>query len=451
MEKIRGVGKIKEVTMDIKALKRLVADFKVSTMQKQIEGDTYYRTKNISITNREKTFWGIGQNRMLKDYTKANNILASNFTRIIVDQKVQYSINKKMVIEGIEEFVDIKKFKKTLGKLARNASNQIYAVLQWYIDNGELKYKILPSQQCILIHNADDNTILDMVIRVYSVAGKEHVDVITKSTVETYNEEYKLIDTKNHLRKNIVAGDREIESNAIEWDVLPITVLYNNDINQTDLEMFKTYVDAYDFANSDFFNNLEDFQEMYWILKGYDGQNPEEFMAEFKRSRILKVGENGDAQQVAQEVPYQARQVALDIAKKDIYRFGMGVDPESIKGDTTNVTIKALFANLDLKANHFEMQIEEFMEQVIEVVNAYAGLTNKGTITDYEITFNRETIINKESLLETLQKLGVKISNDTLLKNTPIVEDIEEENALLDAEKEKENKSLGGNLGFGDE
>ena len=447
------MGILRRLEVNSKQLKNYVKVFNNVTKPKQVTGDAYYKTKNIAIMEREKSFFAVGKGVSMKDCTKANNLLASNFTRILVDQKVQYSINKKMTIEGLDH-VDEKKFKKTVGKLGRNASNEIYGVLQWYVQDGELKNKILPSQQCILIMNEEDNEVLENVLRVYKDGEDEYIDVIDKTGTETFKlvkDDYVSVSFTYHLRKNTVSGGNAIDSTELAWSVVPVSVLYNNDINQTDLQMFKSYVDAYDFANSDFFNNLEDFQEMYWVLKGYNGQNAEEFMEEFKRSRILKVGEGGDASQVAQEVPYQARETALNIAKHDIYRFGMGVDPESIKGDTTNVTIKALFSNLDLKANQFEDQIDQFIADSVDIINSYANITNKSKIEDYTVTYNRETIINKESLLNTLKELGINISNETLLKNAPIVEDVDAELALIEANEKKRVDELGGMMGFGDE
>lgn len=449
--------------MDEKTLGKLIDSFNSDEKIRMYEGVQYYRGQNTAIMQRRKEFYSITNRKNVEDCTKANHKLAGGFTRILVDQKVYYSINGKINIEGLKDTqLKESKFRKTLKKLAFNASNEIYGVLFWYIEKGELKYKIFNSQQILINYNEDDNEVIDSIIRVYKVTindeDVEAADVIDSIGTTTWlkidNIWIEGDEPVYHLSTKTKSGETTIDDNPIDqegdgWGRVPVSVLYNNETRQTDLEMFKADVDMYDIIKSDFGNNFEDFQELYWVLKGYKGQDPNIFMDEFKKSRILKVSKEGDAHQVAQEVPYAARVAALNILKIDIYLFGMGVDPTAITGQTTNYTIKALFANLDLKANGFEEEIQEFMDSALYFINRAQELTNKGTqLEDLLVKFSRAIILNKNEIIESLIKQVGFRAKEKLLKEHPDVEDVDAELKALEDERAKQVKDLGGALGF---
>lgn len=436
-----------------------ISAFKDRELPRMVEGQAYYKSKNTKILNREKEFFSIASNKNIRDYTKANHKLASGYTKILVDQKLYYSINKNMVIEGFQDLkvIDIKKFKAKLKKVGKEATNKIYSVVYWFAQDGELKYKLMKSEQMILAYNKDDNSELDYAIRVYVENGIDHADVIGKETIQYWvkGETDWILDPMKpetfHIIKTTKSGSLVVSEESSSWGKVPLSVMYNNDERQTDLEMFKSYIDMYDINMSDFGNNLDDFQEMYWVLKGYKGQDAEEFMTEFKKSRIIKVGSEGDAKQVAQEVPYEARKAMSEMLNKDIYRWGMGVDPDNISGDTTNLTIKAQFANLDLKANGFEEQMQEFVDDCAYFLNKFNEINNNAErVVDSEITFDRSTIFNKQEIISGLIAQRGFRADSILLGEHPDVNNVEEELAALDAQREKELKALGGSMGFGD-
>ena len=197
----------------------------------------------------------------------------------------------------------------------------------------------------------------------------------------------------------------------------------------------------YDIVMSDFGNNFEDYQEMYWVLKNYNGQDATSFVKEFKESRILKVSGEGDAKQVAQEVPAMSRETFLKLLKKDIYSFGMAVDMEAIKGDVTNEAIRAMYSDLDLKANDFEMEITDFFSQCLYFINRYNEINNIAEV-ESEITFTRDKIINEKDAIESiLSQVGFR-AKVQLLKQMPNVTDVEEELEALKLEQAEQVTEL---------
>lgn len=433
--------------MTIDNIKKIVEQFKEHLLPAMIEGKKYYGTDNPVINSRRKTFFNVTRHEQQEDYTKANNRLASSFTKKIVDQKVMYLVNNNTTItddsEGskIEDVLSVNKFKKKLKSVAKNASNEYYGVVQWYINNNkELQFKVIDSKQIIVIHDIDDEDLIDTVVRCYKRDGIEFVEVyddMLKNTYVVEDGKYILVATESNLSVSKSANGNVLSTKEYGWGKPPFAVMYNNEEKQNDIKLFKTYMDMYDIVISDFGNNFEDYQEMYWVLKNYNGQDAAEFVKEFKESRIVKVGGDGDANQVAQEVPAMSRETFLNLLRHDIYSFAMAVDMETIKGDVTNETIRAMYSDLDLKASDFEMELIDFFDQCMYFVNRYNEINGKAPV-EASISFTRNKIVNEKDAIDNIIKQVGFRAKSQLLAITPGVTDVEEELEAL-AEEAKQN------------
>jgi hypothetical protein len=134
-------------------------------------------------------------------------------------------------------------------------------------------------------------------------------------------------------------------------------------------------------------------------------------------------------------VPYEARMTELKNLEDKIFTFGQGVNlNQSGDGNITNVVIRSRFANLDLKANGFELEVEDFIDKLIYFVNKYREFNNMPPIEVDGVVFNRSMIINEIELLEANTKQKGMISEDTRLANHPWIEDVETELELIQTE-----------------
>jgi SPP1 family phage portal protein len=249
--------------------------------------------------------------------------------------------------------------------------------------------------------------------------------------------EYK-IDGKpaSHMKTKEMYGEEVRSEGALSWGVVPFIPLQNNDEGLYDLQPVKGFIDVYDLVDSDFANNLEDIQDIYWILKGYNGENMDTFLAEVRKYKTLKVSEEGDAKAQTVEIPTEARKTMLEILNDDIFKFGRGVDTSKTgEGTITNVVIKSRFANLDLKASEFENQLRDFIDRVVVFYNRYLNIKGQPLIEDYDVTFNRSQIFNETEILKANAEQQGAVSEDTRLSNHPWVDNVEEEKKKLEAEK----------------
>jgi SPP1 family phage portal protein len=448
-----------------------IGDFEQSEQKEKMAlGSDYYRSENTEIMNRKFYIYAQDENGdpvEMEDPYKANNKLASGYLKILIDQKVNYLLGNEMTLDvSDDEFYEIvgKDFQSDIKKLGKESSKKAIAWAQVYIDeNGDFGYKKIPTEQIIPVYSTHNSEELEMIIRYYSVTTLNDENKAVKvNRVEVWDDEqvtfyqettedsnYHLLNEeemamifgrpysnpKYHFQKEITLGSRIQESKGLSWGAVPFVPLYNNDEEDYDLQPVKRFIDARDIVSSDFTNNLEDFQDVYWILKGYDGENLNTFLDQVKKYKSLKVAEDGDARTETIDIPHEARKEALEELGKDIFTFGQGVNPNNLQGGSlTNVVIKSRFANLDLKADQFEDEIKSFIHSFLYFVNRYRELKGDPEIEINDITFDRSMMINEVELLNANTTQRGNVSEDTRLSNHIWVNDAEEEKAKMDNE-----------------
>ncbi|WP_317050739.1 phage portal protein, partial [Clostridium neonatale] len=67
----------------------------------------------------------------------------------------------------------------------------------------------------------------------------------------------------------------------------------NNNLMTSDLDNVKPLIDVYDKVFSGFVNDLEDIQEIIFILTNYEGEDSREFLSQLKKYKTVKVNDSG--------------------------------------------------------------------------------------------------------------------------------------------------------------
>ena len=261
-------------------------------------------------------------------------------------------------------------------------------------------------------------------------------------------EEYKMTSTdiemcspKKPYRFNIIKTMNEETIESIgEYSRIPIFPLYGTENKCSVLtEALQSKIDAYDLVASDFVNNLEDSEEVYWVLKNYGGQNLDTFLRDFKRYKTIKVDEDGDARPETLEIPHEARRIMLETLKKDIFDSAMALNTEELTGSSlTTTAIKANMMNLDLKTDIFESNALSCLNQIFEF---YLEATNQNI--EYNIELIRRGLVNDSELINDIYTFREDISRREALRLNPqvpnerieqILKEIEEEGSNIDFE-----------------
>lgn len=351
-------------------------------------------------------------------------------------------------------------YEKYCNVLCTNASNYCSAWLHVWVDTeGKFKYAPVESTQIIPIYSSGLIKDLAAVIRTYNQYTPENDVCYTlyeywdKEGCTTFKKKGTSISLKDleeaqqFTSVNLDAGEHT-ESNYYthNFGTVPFIEFPNNNIKESDLTKIKPFIDVMDNVLSGYVNDIDDIQQIIWILTNYGGTDLDDFRDDLKKYKAINMERSGSddqsgVQTVAIDIPVEARNKLLEICRKQIYEQGQGLDPHPEGGysNSSGEALKFMYSPLELKAGLMEIEFKPGFNKLIRFMAQSIGHTEYFPITQ---TWTRNAIKND---LETAQiaqaSLGV-ISNKTILKNHPWVEDVEEElKQLKQEEQEEEEKS----------
>lgn len=99
------------------------------------------------------------------------------------------------------------------------------------------------------------------------------------------------------------------------------------------------------------------------------------------------------------------------------------------------MTIQSLYTNIDLDANEMETEYKVSLDILLYFYNYYKGYDHQ----DVKFTFDRNILINETATIENAQKSIGVISNRTIMRHHPWVEDIAEEEKQVAKEMKEES------------
>lgn len=407
----------------------------LSQIQMYSYGKAYYDSENVEITKRRKT---IAAPQGIINHPYASNVkIASSFYKTLVDQKVNYLLGIKPLLP---EKLSSSQMYRAIKKAAKKAST--YGI-QWvypYIKNGQIGLQFIPTSE--LLPQYDEQGNLSSMTRSVNINGTSYLYIYDTEKVRVYEgdgENAKFIKEEGHLVETITQGTIETKRN-LSWGKVPFIALHNNEDDIYDLQPVKPLIDAYDLTISDFCNNLLDFQEIYWVIKNYDGENLSELINNINTFKAVNVSDDGGAEAITMDVPHEARNILLDKLEGLIYKFGGGLNIDRLSGGSlTNEVIKAHFANLDMRANDFSEFVTDFILEVADFYNRYVSLVGGELIENTDVVYSKSLIVNEIDILASVTNQLGTVSVETALKNHPWVDNVADELERISKEK--------GNLG----
>lgn len=440
--------------MDIKEIKKLIKNHS-GKHRKFIEtaeiADRYYRNKNDILKNKKK-------DDTENPLRNADNRISSNFHGLLANQKSSYLFTAPPLFDvGNTNANDIiaeilgDKYAKVCKDLCINASNCGIAWLHiWKNEDNEFEYGVVDSKQIISIWSSELNRKILAVLRTYKNTDdkgnvfdiyeywtdKECLSFKKKSSDSTdeiiiYNS-FSTIDCDTGINT---------ESNILkhEFGEVPFIPFFNNNLKTSDLDNIKPLIDVYDKVFSGFVDDLEDIQEIIFLLTNYGENNLDTFLKDLKKYKTVKLDSDGANDKsglsiLTIDIPVEAREKLINMTRKSIFEQGQGVDPDPQNfGNSSGVALKYLYSLLELKAGLMETEFKLGFGRLIRMICRYKGIKIKSIIQ----TWTRTAISNDAELVEMTAKSEGVISKKSILKNHPFVEnaDLEE----IQIKKEEQN------------
>ena len=219
------------------------------------------------------------------------------------------------------------------------------------------------------------------------------------------------------------------------WPALPLIPFWANPEHRSELTpAIRAKIDAYDRSLSDFADNLDRANDVYWVLNNFSGtvDDVADMLEAISRLKAVANFSDGTGASATAEprtiaVPHAARQAALTLLERALYRDWLALDTNELTGGSlTNVAIRAATAALDQKADRFEWEAFAFVRALLRLL---------GADTD-AIRFTRRAIANESETVADIAVMRPDIDRRTALRLNPYIQP-EEVEALAGPEARK--------------
>lgn len=446
-----------QLTTNLK--KAIDSDRSATYKSKMRQGIDYYKHKHE--IEKLQLIYVDNEGKAHVETARSNIKIPHSYFTELVDQKVQYLLSNTVEVTTedtafqvyLDEYLD-EDFQLMLQELVEGASQKGYEYAYVKLDNDRLQFRTADSLKVIEVY--DENANLVYIIRYYDseiyIDGKRHT--VTKvelwdsekvwyfATDASTNKQLKLDKSVEinpmylDMQKNDKTGDVKVRSlgEALEIDnFIPFLRLDNNKYKTTDLEPVKALIDDYDLMACSLSNNLQDFDQPFFAVKGFNGDNYEQLINNLRSRGAVGVGDTGGLEVHTVNIPVEARREKLKVDKEGIYKFGMGFDSSQVgDGNVTNVVIQSRYTLLDLKCNKAEIRLRQLLKRMLKLIVADINRRfNKAyDADDLTITMTRDTMIDetevterekvqadtKQVLLETVLEAAPRLDDETVLK-----------------------------------
>ena len=298
----------------------------------------------------------------------------------------------------------------------------------WRDKKGAWKYAIVPAEQVIPVWSDSLEKELRGVFRSYQNIDEETGDVyiIYEYWNETECAAYRLkagdeLDQLLPYQMFLVDPALCEYSDTYPHSVgeVPFFPFFNNNIDTDDLKNIKPLIDTYCKVFSGFVNDLEDIQEVIFVLTNYGGADLGQFLRDLKDYKAIQIESDGDGDHsgvstLTIELPVEAREKLLEITRKCIFEQGMGIDPDPQNfGNSSGVALQFLYSLLEQKAGLQETEFRMGFGRFIRCVCRLNGISIKDdTIVQ---TWTRTSVQNDQELSQIATQSKGIVSDETIV------------------------------------
>lgn len=382
----------------------------------------YAEGRNATIMQYQKILYTLTGQAVPDNYS-ANHKCASGFFKRFVTQETSYLLGNG--VQFTEESTKEKlgaNFDNVLYKLGKSALIQAVAFGFYNKDHIE----VFDYTEFVPLWNEETGG-LEAGIRYWQLDKNKPLRA-TLYEIDGYTDYIKRKDediSELHEKRkyNEIVAISEADGEEIidgeNYNGFPIVPLWANSEKQSELVGRREQIDCYDLIKSGFANDLDDASMIYWTLQNAGGMDDIDLVKFVERMKTVKAAVVGDedgarAEAHTIDIPYRARERALNRLEKDLYKDFMALDVEIISaGNITATQIEAAYEPLNQKTDEFEMCVIDFIDGIL----ALAGIEDKPT-------FTRSQISNRNEKLQNLLQSAEYIDSDTITEQVLILLDM---------------------------
>ena len=431
-----------------------------------IDGDLYYDYEQ-AIKNKKRMV--ISKNgELIEDRHLPNNRFTDNQYGTMVDQKVNYLLSKPVTFKTEnEQYADAlkqvfnKRFHRTLKNMGKDSYNGGIAWLYVYYDElGDFRIKKFHPWEVLPFWKDDDHTELDFAVRVYDVEAYEGDMEKIITFVEVYDikgiHKFKLEGNDlvpDYATYYFELPDLEGEMIPYNWNRVPLIPFKANNTETSLLKKCKSLQDGINEILSNFGDGMQENASgnTILIIKNYDGTDLGQFRHNISQYKAVKVrtvdGADGGIDSLQIEVNCDNYKSILQELRKALIQNCKGYDIEELKsqGSPNEMTIKAVYSQIDLDANEIETEYQASFEELLWFINQHFINTGVGDFTneDIEVIFNRDMMVNESQIIADINASFMLLSKRTCVAQHPYVQDVEQELKQIEEEQMADMEQYG--------
>ena len=422
-----------------------------------LEADLYEKQQNTKINQYVRKVYDITGVASV-DFTNPNNRIASNFFHLLNVQRASYSLGNgvsfagKSLVQSENKSVSVSDpTKDALGNDFDDAMFETglkaleHGVCYCY-KNGE-EYHVFPMTEFLPFKDELTGKIRagarfwclewkkrPVIVELYEEDGfsvyKTQEKKYGLGALELYKEKVPYIE-----KLNVSEADGEEVIGGENFTSLPIAVMYGSRNKQSTLVGMKPNIDAYDLIHSGYANDLSECAQMYWIIDNAAGMDEADIARLRDRMLLQHIvvadQQNSTITPYSQEIPYNSREACLNRIKDSIYRNFGALDVTTFTGGQKTATeIRAAYQPMDLEADDFEYQCNQFIQQILALIG----------IEDYPV-FDRNRISNEKEETEMVMLAAPNLDRRTILEKLPFIT-VDEVDAILARTGEEDQETF---------
>lgn len=368
-----------------------------------------------------------------------NNKIVNPYPKYITDMLVGYFVGQPIsytskeedgLLEDLQAIFDYSDEQEENLELAKICSIKGKAYELLYRDeDARIRFNEFGPDQMFVIYDMTISPSIKFAIRYYDVG--EGNDKITYA--EVYDKEvctlYKGKDSDLSLEQITPHTFKDV----------PVVEYVNNKEEQGDFEQVITLIDAYNKAQSNTLNDMDQFTDAYLILVNMAGTDSER-IDELKRDRVMLLDDDGDAKWLIKEINDAWVENYKDRVRRDIHKFSYTPDmqDESFGNNLSGVSIRYKILAMEQIRSNKERKFKKGLQRRIELIcNSLSLEKDIDLFTSINIKFANTLPQNIYELSQTIKNLSPYLSSETLLNQLPFVENAKEELEKKKAEEEE--------------
>lgn len=260
--------------------------------------------------------------------------------------------------------------------------------------------------------------------------------------------QYVAIVTTEHYNYTIIlSGDRkgntDVTREEHHFGEPQIIEYRNNKDGIGDFEQQISLMDAYDALTSDRITDKDQFIDailiLYGSILGDDEEETTEAQKKLKRDKLLELPPDARAEYLTRQMDESGAEILRKALKEDIYNFSHvpNFQDENFAGNTSGVAMEYKLLGLEMMTKTKEHYYKKGLRKRIRMFCSQLGLESMqekaGSIL---ISFSRGLPKNLTEIAQIVATLSGHVSEKTLLKQLPFVEDPQLE--VEEAEKQRQ-------------